>query len=310
MKKSRIVIAGASGVVGRHLVAAALARYDVTVLTRTISGNEPNGSHAVVWNPKAAKEQNAQDLKTIAEALENARAVINLAGSSIASGRFDATHKASILNSRLESTATLLQAFKQTQMKPPVWFQASAVGYYGNRAEEILDETSTAQEGYFLSEVSQAWEDAAKPVQEDARLVIGRLGLVLAKDAEAWRKLLTPIKFFVGGPLGSGKQWYPWIDADDLANAILYLIANSSSQGVYNLSAPNPARQLDIAKAAANKLGRPAFVPAPAFALRLLLGDLADALLLPSAHVLPKRLQEEAFFFEQATLDQEIDKLL
>jgi len=310
MKKSRIVIAGASGVVGRHLVTAALDRFDVTVLTRTIDGSEPSGVQAVSWNPKAAKEQNSTDLQTVADALENARAVINLAGSSIASGRFNETHKKQILSSRLESTATLVEAFKLTESKPLAWFQASAIGYYGNRDEELLDESSSMQEDYFLAEVSQAWEDAAKPIQDETRLVIGRLGLVLAKDADAWQKLITPIKLFVGGPLGNGQQWYPWIDADDLANAILYLIANSSSKGVYNLTAPNPARQIDIAKAAAKKLGRPAFIPAPAFALRLILGGLADALLLPSARVIPKRLQEEFFSFQQETLEQEIENLL
>ncbi len=310
MSRPFIVIAGASGVVGQHLVKAAVDRYDIKVLTRKLDGNEPQGSVAFSWNPEAAKQANTEDLTRLANLLSGARAVINLAGASISAGRFDEAHKASVLNSRIDSTQTLVEASKLCAEAPAMWFQASAVGYYGDRAEEALDESSSPQSGFFLADTALAWENAAQPISDKTRLVIGRLGLVLAKDAPAWQQMLMPINLFVGGPLGSGKQWYPWIDADDLAKAMLYLIANSSSEGIYNLCAPKPARQIELAKAAAKQLKRPTFMPAPAFALKLILGGLADMLLLPSAKVLPKRLLAENFVFDYPDIESEMQHLL
>ena len=306
----RLVIAGASGVVGRHLVAKAKTTYDVTVLTRKVDGSEPAEAAAVAWNPRAAKEKDKASLSALAEVLGGADALVNLAGASIAAGRLDDEHKQRVLQSRVDSTETLVEAFKQTSTELPVWFQASAVGYYGDRGDEILDEQSSSQDGSFLSQVATEWEGAAEAVKADTRLVIGRLGLVLAKDAEAWQKMLMPIKLFVGGPLGSGQQWFAWIDADDLASAILFLIDCETCEGVYNLTAPEPVRQKELAQKTAEKLGRPAFIPAPSFALKLALGEVADALLLTSARVLPKRLLETEFSFENSTIEEELSKLL
>ena len=137
----------------------------------------------------------------------------------------------------------------------------------------------------------------------------GVFGIVLAKEAETWKKLLLPIKLFVGGPLGSGQQWFSWIDADDLARAILFLI-ESDAEGVFNLTAPEPVRQITLTRQTAAKLSRPAVVPAPAFALRLALGGLADALILASAKVLPARLEREGFTFERPTFESELNELL
>lgn len=308
--KPQLIIAGASGVVGRHLVSAAKDRYDITVLTRKVEGDEPAGTTAVPWNPRAAREDDETELTRLAGMLSGANAVINLAGYSISGGRLDEPHKAKVLNSRLDSTNTLVGAFERAVEPPPVWFQASAVGYYGDRGNEELTEAAEPQDGYFLSEVSRHWENATEPVRDKTRVLIGRLGVVLAKDAEAWQRMVTPIKLFVGGPLGNGQQWFSWIDADDLASAILYLLEDSAARGVYNLTAPEPVRQLDLAKAAARQLGRPAFVPVPAFALRLALGGVADALLLSSAKVLPERLKETGFAFRNPDITSEMQKLL
>lgn len=310
MKRPFIVIAGASGVVGRHLVAEALTRYDVKVLTRKLDASEPKGSEAIVWNPQAAKQNDEAELERLAAVLSGARAVVNLAGASIGEGRFNEAHKALVLSSRLESTETLSQAFLRAESKPNMWFQASAIGFYGDRGDELLTEASAAQEGFFLSDVSVAWEQAAAPIAEHTRLVIGRLGVVLAKDAPAWQKMLLPIKLFVGGPLGSGQQWYAWIDADDVAKIMCYLIADSSSEGVFNLVSPNPVRQLDLAKAAAKELGRPAFMPVPGFALKIILGEAANYLLLTSAKVLPERLSSQSFAFDYPTIEAEMKHLL
>ncbi|MGL4609661.1 MAG: TIGR01777 family oxidoreductase [Trueperaceae bacterium] len=316
MVKPLLVIAGSSGVVGQHLINLAKARYDIRVLTRRINPDGRADVQQVSWNPKAAGENNEQSLQSIGNALSGAHAILNLSGSSIAAGKLDKKHQAEVLSSRLDSAATLLEALKRSQNPPAIWFQASAVGYYGHRKEEILDETSPPQTGYFLSDISVAWEDAAKPFEDfvfdkDARLLVGRIGIVLAKDASAWQKMLQPIKAWVGGPLGSGRQWYPWIEADDLARAILFLIENQGCQGAYNLTAPEAARQLELFRKAAKKLNRPGFTPAPALALKLLLGkNAAEALVLNSANVKPKRLLEAGFAFTYPTIDKALEKLL
>ncbi len=309
-KGPKLVVAGASGVVGRHLVAAAADRYDVTVLTRRVEGGEPAGAKAVAWNPQALKEGDELGLEALAETLSGACALVNLAGASIGTGRLNDEQKRNVLQSRVDSTKTLVAALKRAREKPPVWFQASATGYYGDRGDAVLTEASGPQDGFFLSRVCQAWEDAARGVEGETRLVVGRFGLVLAKDAAAWRQFLLPIKLFIGGPLGSGRQWYAWIDADDLARGVLFLVEDAEACGVYNFTAPNPVRQSELTRRVAAKLGRPARVPAPAFALKIVLGDLADALLLPSTRALPERLSAAGFAFEHPTLESELTKLL
>jgi uncharacterized protein len=314
--KPLLVIAGSSGVIGNHLINAALARYDIRVLTRRIDPERRGDVQQVSWNPTAAKENNEQALQSTGNALSGAYAIINLSGSSIADGRLDKKHQQEVLESRVDAANTLLAAFKRSHNPPAIWFQASAVGYYGDRKEEVLNEHSPPQTGYFLSDISVAWENAAKPFEDfvfdkEARLVIGRFGVVLAKDAPAWQKMLQPIKAWVGGPLGSGRQWYPWIDADDLARAILFLIENNACQGAFNLTAPEAARQLELFRKAAKKLNRPGFTPVPAFALKLLLGkNAAEALLLNSTNVKPERLLEAGFKFTYPTIDKALEKLL
>ena len=307
MDRPFIVVAGASGVVGRHFIREALTRYDVKVLTRKVDGDELG--EAFEWKPQAAKENDDAALNELADILSNARAVVNLAGSSIGDGRLNEAHKKKVMDSRVNSTNTLVEAFKRAEIKPNMWFQASGVGYYGDRGEEELTESSKPQEDFFLAKTLIAWEDAAKSLSDETRIVIGRMGVVLAKDAPSWQRMILPIKLFVGGPLGSGKQWYTWISADDLAKAMSYLIADSSSRGVYNLVAPHPVRQIDLFKAAAKKLGRPAFMPAPSFALKLIVGEVADAVLLPSAKVLRSRLQEARFAFDHPDVDAVMEYL-
>jgi uncharacterized protein len=314
--KPLLIIAGSSGVIGNHLINAALARYDIRVLTRSVDPGRRGDVQQVSWNPRAAKENNEQALQSTGNALSGAYAIINLSGSSIADGRLDKKHQQEVLESRVDAANTLLEAFKRSHNPPAIWFQASAVGYYGDRKEEILDEYSPPQTGYFLSDICVAWENAAKPFEDfvfdkETRIVTGRFGVVLAKDAPAWQKMLQPIKAWVGGPLGSGRQWYPWVDADDLARAILFLIENGSCEGPYNLTAPEAARQLELFRKAAKKLHRPGFTPVPAFALRLLLGkNAADVFVLNSANVKPKRLLEAGFKFTYPTVDKVLEKLL
>lgn len=303
--KPLLVIAGASGVIGRHLIQTSAANYQVLSLTR--QANQPN---SIQWNPKASQQHDQPNLDKLAKAISGAKAIVNLAGSSIAAGRLDKKHQQSILESRLTSTATLVEASQRCKQPPAVFFQASAVGYYGDRGENVLLEDTPAQINNTLSEISVAWEHAAQPVSTASRLLIGRFGVVIAKDAEAWQKMVLPIKLFVGGPLGHGQQWYPWVDADDVARAILYLIECPECEGVYNITAPEPIRQKDLARLTASYLKRPSLITTPAFALRILLGGVADTLLLSSAKVLPNRLLKAGFRFQTSSFEQGLKQWL
>jgi len=303
-----LVIAGAGGVIGRHLIDAARARYDVRTLTRKADGNAPEGVTAIEWNPDATKEGDEAALGRVAEALEGAAALVNLAGASIANGRLDDAHKRRVVESRVNSAQTLLEAHRRCDAPPPVWFQASATGYYGDQGDTPLTEDAADGGDFVLTDICKRWETAAGDAN-GARLVVGRIGIVFAQDAPGWRRFVLPIKLFLGGPFGSGRQWYPWIDADDLARSILFLI-EGEGHGVYNLTAPEPVRQGDLTRMVASRLSRPARLAAPPFALRLALGGLADALLLASARVLPARLQAEGFSFDCPTIERGLDKLL
>ncbi|MDR9392454.1 MAG: TIGR01777 family oxidoreductase, partial [Trueperaceae bacterium] len=318
--RPRMIVAGGTGLVGRRLVAAAKDAWDVVVLTRTVTGTEPEGARAVAWTPTAARDGDEAHLTALAQLLSGADVVVNLAGASIAGGRFDAAHKRRILDSRVDATTTLATAVLRAASPPRTLFQTSASGIHGDRGDEVLDETSPPHPDDVLADVGVAWEEAARPVEAVTRLVIGRIGIVFAPEAKAWRQMLLPIRAFVGGPLGSGRQWWPWIHAEDLIRAILFLVgppggaaegdADLPPAGVYALTAPEPARQIDVARAAATRLRRPAFVPAPAFALRLALGGVADHLLLSSTHLRPARLQAEGFAFHYPTIDDAADALL
>lgn len=304
-----LVISGASGLVGRALVRAAQGRYDLQLLTRDpAKRTAPSGAAFVGWSPAAARTGDERALGALQETLEGTHAVVNLAGASIADGRLDRAHQQRVLGSRVDSAQTLLAAARRCSAPPKVWFQASATGLYGDRGDAELSERAPSGEGV-LPDICRRWE-AAPEDAGGARLIVGRIGVVFAREAPAWQKLLLPVKLFVGGPLGSGQQWLSWIHVEDLANAILFLIEREGSSGPYNLTAPGSVRQLELTRAAAERLARPAALPAPAPLLRLALGGVADALLLASAKVRPARLLEEGFSFRYPTLTHALDELL
>ncbi|MDH5490616.1 MAG: TIGR01777 family oxidoreductase [Myxococcales bacterium] len=307
-----LVVAGASGIVGRVLIAHALERgWIVRVLSRS---ERPSRARvqARVWDPAAAAGGSSEAIASIADALDGADVLCNLAGASIAEGRLNTAHRERVLQSRLEATRALVRGARRAGAPPKVWLQASAVGYYGDTAEEAIDESAPPAPGFFLSDVCARWEEAASEiVQGDApRLVILRIGLVLAKDAPAWTKMIAPIRFGLGGKLGSGRQIYSWIHADDLARAALWLADEERARGPYNLTSPEPIRQRELVRAVARRMGRPAFVPAPRLLLRAVLGDVADQLLLPSCKALPRRLEALGFRFESPRFEPLLDRLL
>jgi uncharacterized protein len=320
MTDHQVIIAGAGGIIGRRLLEALTAPPTrngqrpprITVLTRREGGEWPAGVTPLVWSPSAARDHHDAALDKLAWAMEGAKAVINLAGSSIAAGRLDDAHLQRVTASRQEATATLLAAAARATTPPKAWLQGAAVGIYGDRGDEILRESSPVGDPArdLLTPTGQAWEGAAAPAAAFSRLVVLRIGVVFDRDAEAWRKMLQPIRLFVGGPLGSGRQWLPWISGRDTARAIAWLLDRDSAAGVYNLTAPGSLRQIEVARLAARALSRPAVVPAPAFALRLALGRVADALLLSSQRVIPERLLAEGFTFLDPDLAAALPELL
>jgi uncharacterized protein (TIGR01777 family) len=313
-----LVITGATGVVGMHLVRAALsAGYAVRVLTRSPERRLPFGRSVdrIGWDPARAAERHDDAIEPIQRAIDGAAAVVNLAGASLADGRLDDAHRRALIDSRLQVTHALVEGWRRCALKPPVWVQASATGFYGDTGAEDVHETSPPGD-LFLSDLCLQWEAAARRVLNaptrpgEVRLAHARIGLVLAPDAPAWQRLLQPIKLGIGGPLGTGEQWFAWIEADDLARALLMLVDRDDAEGAFNLTSPQPIQQAKMGALIAARLGRPFGLRVPRFALRLATGGLADELLLPSCRALPLRLQQLGFVFNHPDMQSAVDALL
>jgi len=289
----KIVIAGGTGFIGEPLVRRLAARGDdVTVLTRNPAKVEIG--RGVQWD---ARTQGAWSVEAA-----SADVVINLAGENIA-GRWTEEKKKRAVDSRLNATHAIVEALQREPSRTRTLINASAVGIYGNRGDETLDEHSSRGSG-FLADLVGRWEAAAREAEPLARLVIVRFGVVLAPDGGALKQMLLPFKLGVGGPLGNGRQWMPWIDREDVLRILEWAISNEHARGVYNATAPDPVRNRELARQLGRALHRPAFLPAPAFALRLLFGQMADEALLASQRALPVRLASDGFAFERKTLGE------
>jgi uncharacterized protein len=290
----RIVVAGGSGFIGEPLVRRLLARADdVAVLTRNPS--KVRAGRAVIWNPPSQGDWSNE--------VANADVVINLAGENVGGGRWTIERKKRIMESRVAATSALVEAMSRNTGHARTFISASATGFYGDRGDESLDENSSGGSG-FLAEVTKKWEELARRAEPFARVVIIRFGVVLAKDGGALAKLLLPFRLGAGGPMGSGQQWMPWIDRDDILRIIEWSIDRQSARGIYNATASNPARNVDFARTLGRVLRRPAFLPTPAFALRLALGsEMANEMLVGGQRVLPKRAQDEGFEFAYPNLE-------
>ncbi|MFO7545552.1 MAG: TIGR01777 family oxidoreductase [Trueperaceae bacterium] len=325
MAADRVVIAGGTGLLGGALVAVlsdVRPEYELIVLSRggpdgaatsDDAGVLPAGAggpRLVRWRPDAAAAGDEAELLRLATVVNGARAVVNMAGASIGAGRLGPDHVARVRASRVDGTTTLVEAARRASTAPEVFLQGSAIGIYGDRGDEVLTESAALTEEGVLAESSRAWEAAAAPAAERSRLVIGRTALALHPDAPSWQRMILPVRWFVGGPLGTGRQWLSWITAEDHARALLHLIDQDEGSGAVNLAAPEPLRQADLVRAVARRLRRPAFFPVPAPLLRLVLGRLADATVLPSARVVPERLLAGGFRFRHPTFDVALDRLL
>ncbi len=292
----KIVVAGGSGFLGEPLVRRLVARGDdVTVLSRNPSKVE--AGRGVAWD---ARSQGAWSADAAA-----ADAIVNLAGENIGDGRWTDARKKRIVASRLDATRALVEAVRNEPSRKRTFVNASAVGLYGDRGDETLTESSPRGRG-FLADVVEQWEAAAREAESVARLVILRFGVVLARDGGALKKMLLPFKLGAGGPVGSGQQWMSWIDRDDVVRLVEWAIDNDSARGVYNGTAPEPVRNRDFARELGRALHRPAFMPTPAFALRIAFGEMADELLLDGQRVIPERVLRDGFTFERSTLGESL----
>jgi uncharacterized protein (TIGR01777 family) len=293
----RILVTGSTGLVGSALVSfLTKSGHGVTRLTRSknFSGDKL-GESVAYWNPNAKNMDSA--------ALEGHDAVVHLAGENVA-GLWTQEKKNKIRKSRVEGTRLLSQSLAELGKPPGVLVCASAIGYYGNRGDEILTEESDSGEG-FLAEVCREWEEACEPALEKGiRVVNLRTGLVLSPEGGALKTMLTPFRLGVGGTIGSGNQYISWISIDDMVGVIHHAINQENLNGPVNSVAPNPVTNREFAKTLARVLGRPSFLSVPEFALRLLTGEMAEEMLLASTRALPKKLLDTGYKFRYPELEK------
>ncbi|HTW23766.1 MAG TPA: TIGR01777 family oxidoreductase [Candidatus Baltobacteraceae bacterium] len=296
----KILISGASGLVGKSL-SAALREQGHTVARLVRPGGTVSAGD-VSWDPMAATADTA--------AMEGTDAVVHLSGASIAGGRWTPARKAILRSSRIDTTRVLVDSIANLRKKPAVFVCASATGYYGNRGDEILTESSSAG-GDFLALLARDWEaEAARAELSGIRTVMLRFGLVLSKDGGALSRMLLPFRLGLGGRFGSGAQWMPWISLEDAVAIARSAITDAQFTGPWNIVAPNPVRNSEFTKILAAALHRPAIFPVPPFALRLALGDMGEALLLTGQRAVPARLLAAKFSFRFETLDAALQAIL
>jgi hypothetical protein len=295
----KIVLAGGSGFLGRALTRALAAEgHEVVVLTRrSAERGAPAGARFVVWNPHDRSGSWAAEI-------DKAGAIVNLAGESIAAGRWSERRKRRILESRVRVTRSLVDALARATTPPPVFASASAVGYYGPRASEIVTEETPAGSD-FLAEVCVAWEtEAGRAASPRTRVVCYRTGLVLDREGGALPRMLLPFRLGAGGALGSGRQYWPWIHLEDWVRLVCWSLVTPEASGPLNLTAPEPVTNAEFASSLGRAMRRPALLPAPSFALRAILGEMADALLLSGQRAVPARAQRLGFTFRHSNVDR------
>jgi hypothetical protein len=300
----RVAITGASGLIGSALSAALRERGDEAV---GVSRSPKPGTAMIGWNP-------AEDGFADADALSGFDAVVNLAGESIA-GRWTAAKKRRILDSRVHATQAVVKAISSASERPRVLINASAVGIYGDRGAEILDERSRhGGSDEFLVGVTQAWEDAARAVEPlpgpRVRLCLARFGVVLDTKDGALGKMLGPFRLGLGGKIGRGDQWMAWVHVRDVVAALLFLLDRGDCSGAYNLVAPEPVDNAGFTAALGQALGRPTFMRVPALGVRALFGEMGEALLLDSQRAVPNRLLAAGFEFGFSEIDAALRDLL
>lgn len=298
---ARVCIFGATGLMGTALLAA-LHRDGASAVSFSRSRKEGRPGFAR-WDPEAGTID--------AERMRGADAVVNLAGASIAGGRWTKARKAVLRDSRIRSTELIARTLAELSPRPKVWINASAVGYYGDRGDDAVYEDSSRGEG-FLAELCEAWEAATEPAaQLGLRVVRMRFGVVLARAGGALGSMLTPFKLGLGGRFGSGEQRMPWISLADAANAMRFAMRHPDLSGPVNAVAPESVTNAQFTQTLARVLHRPAPIPVPAFALKAAVGsELAQEVLLTGANVRPRKLEVAGYRFEYPRLDDALEAML
>jgi uncharacterized protein (TIGR01777 family) len=295
----KILISGSHGLVGTALIKA--LETDGHEIFRLVR-HYPNTENEIEWSPDRYSIQLAR--------IEGFDAVVNLAGESIAEGRWTDEKKRRIRESRVKGTKLLGDALANLTSRPKTFICASAIGYYGNRGDETLTETSAPGDD-FLAEVCVEWEKAtALATEKGIRVVNTRFGVILDANGGALAKMLPPFRMGIGGKIGSGKQWMSWIALDDVVGALKFALANETLKGPVNFVAPNPVTNAEFTKTLGKVLSRPTLFPIPAFGVRLAFGEMADALLLSSQRVEPGRLSTSGYQFRCSELDQTLRQVL
>lgn len=297
----KIAVTGATGLVGKHLLPFLAEKgHEVYSLVRQAPQNE----RQIMWN----SEQGF--VPSELRKLENFDAVVHLAGAGIADERWSKARKRVIKESRTAGTTVLVNSLAQLQNPPKTFVSASAIGYYGNRADDVLTEDAPPDNS-FLADVCVEWEAAANRARIfNARTAILRIGIVLSTEGGALKEMLKPFKMGVGGRVGKGTQFVSWIALLDLLRVVEFTLQNQNLSGAINVTAPNPVRNQEFAEILGKLLNRPAAVPTPEFAVRLMFGELADALLFASARVVPKKLLEQNFQFRFVNIEDALRHLL
>ena len=305
----RVIITGGTGLIGGALAKSLAADgHEVIVLSRNPQAHKlPDGVKAAQWDGQTAVSWG--------HLADGADAVINLAGENLAGNgllpaRWTAERKRRILQSRLDAGRAVVEAVTAAARKPRVVVQSSGIDYYGARDDEFITEASPAGKDGFLANVTVDWEASTAAVAaQGVRQIIIRTGVVFSAEGGPFKTLVLPFKFFAGGPLGSGRQWMSWIHLEDEVRAIRFLLEQETAVGPYNLCAPQPLTNRDMAKTIGKVMGRPSFIPAPAFVLRLLLGEVADVVL-DGRRAQPQRLQEMGFVFHYPDAQTAVRDLL
>ncbi|MBC7775840.1 MAG: TIGR01777 family protein [Phycisphaerae bacterium] len=292
MQKSTILIAGGTGLIGSRLAEMLRAQgHTVSLLSRS-----PKGNGQFYWNPASGEMEIA--------ALQDVDVVVNLAGAGIADKRWTAARKKELVESRVQSAALLYRKMEGIDKRPKAYLSASGIGYYGNSGEGWIREDMPPVDQSFMVECCQKWESAANQMNAlGIRTTIFRTGVVLAKEGGALAEIVKPLRFGLGAYFGDGRAWWSWVHRDDVCRAFLWAIDNQAVEGVFNLISPAPTRGKDLIKATAKAMNQPAvFLPAPAVALRLILGEMS-AVLLNSNRVSSEKLTQAGFEFQWPELN-------
>lgn len=296
-----IVMSGSSGLVGSWL-RADLESAGCRVVRLVRSREQADAPDCALWNPAEGELDPSL--------VSGADAVVNLNGRNISSGRWTDTVKDELRSSRLQATTTLAEAIDAADDPPRLLLNASATGYYGDRGDDVLTEEAPPADD-FLGRLSRDWEEAATAAESDrTRVVRLRFGIILARDGGALERMLTPFRLGLGGPLGPGSQWWSWVAIQDVVGVIKFLLESDTASGAYNVVSPEPVRCKEFVRTLGDVLNRPAVLPAPSFALRLALGEMADALLLASTRVEPQALARAGYGFRAPDLGQALRDLL